>query len=140
MPNHFHLILFIHPMTNSHRMNKVSAAIAILLRSYTRALQKQNNFIGSLFQQKTKAKLLVDHSDNLTVSYLATCIHYIHQNPLKSGLATNMKDWEFSSYLDYAELRNGTLCNKELAFALSAIDPMNFITESHQKTAYSSDD
>ncbi len=135
MPNHFHLVLhvkeFTHPMTLSHQMSKLSAAIAIVLRSYTRALQKQNNFTGSLFQQKTKAKELIDNSNNTTINYLAICIHYIHQNPIRAKLVSNMEDWEFSSYRDYAGLRNGTLCNQELSFTLSGIDPLNFITESH---------
>jgi putative transposase len=37
-----------------------------------------------------------------------------------------MRDWKFSSYKDYAGLRNGSLCNKELAIQLLDIDIINF--------------
>jgi len=47
--------------------------------------------------------------------YCENCFHYIHQNPLKAKLVEDLGEWEFSSYRDYAELRAGTLCNRELA-------------------------
>ena len=43
--------------------------------------------------------------------YLLSCFLYIHQNPLQAGLVNKLEDWEFSSYLDYVGLRNGTLVN-----------------------------
>jgi len=104
------------PMTQSHRISK---AIAVLLRSYTRAIQKQEHFTGSLFQQKTKARKLYDETLNYTISALLICIHYVHQNPVRAKLVLSMEDWEFSSYRDYANLRTGSLCNKMLGYALS---------------------
>lgn len=70
MPNHFHLEVFIKPLPtsglaiSSHSTDRQPAGktfnngLAILLRSYTRAIHKQQNITGSLFQQKTKARLL----------------------------------------------------------------------------------
>jgi len=57
-----------HPMNSSHRMNMQPTAkvrtlndsIAIMLRSYTRAINKQFNSHGSLFQQHTKAICLTE--------------------------------------------------------------------------------
>lgn len=61
---------------------------------------------------------------------------YILQKPQNKGLVKNPANWEFSSYKDYMELRNGTLCNKELAFNLLGFSKKNiklfedsFITE-----------
>ena len=48
--------------------------------------------------------------------YEFTAFQYIHQNPLKANLVLNMEKWLYSSYADYAGFRNGTLCDKELAF------------------------
>lgn len=87
------------------------------------------NRTGSLFQQKTKAKLLVTETESVTrptssnrrtskLFYPSTCFHYIHQNPLKAGLVGRLEEWEFSSFRDYAKFRNGTLCNKSLAMDL----------------------
>jgi hypothetical protein len=47
--------------------------------------------------------------------YAATCFYYIHQNPLRAGIVDKIEDWHYSSYRDYAGLRNGTLCNQQLA-------------------------
>jgi putative transposase len=130
MPNHFHFVVFVKKKNNQISKNKtLSSAIAVVLRSYTRAIQRQQNFTGSLFQQKTKAKELLGNF-NETINHLVICTHYIHQNPLKAQLVKNLKDLPYSSYLDYLGLRNGTLCNKELFYSLAGIDEKKFITES----------
>jgi putative transposase len=148
MPNHFHLMVRVneiellitaeeetHPMTQSHRMSKtrtLNNSIAILLRSYTRAIQKQKGITGSLFKQKTKAECLncpngitpsfyntnsgaQMHIDNPEKEYPQVCFNYIHQNPVKANMVKLETDWEFSSASDYAGIRNGTLVNKEVA-------------------------
>ena len=55
MRNHFHLLVHIKPAVKPNALNY---GIAILLRSYTRAIQNQEKISGSLFQQKTKSKEL----------------------------------------------------------------------------------
>ncbi|RZK57699.1 MAG: transposase [Pedobacter sp.] len=128
MPNHFHLIVLVKRIEDG-RIRDLNSAIGILLRSYTRAVQKQENIKGSLFQQKTKAKKLVGNV-NETITYLSVCAHYIYQNPLKAGLVKNLNDWAYSSYLDYAGTRNGTLCNQELFYAFAGVDKEQFLIES----------
>jgi len=138
MPNHFHLLVFVPSHNNSKNSSgdskspdelnkKVVAAIAIILRSYTRAINKKHNRSGSLFQSKTKAKNL---SENETHAF--TCFHYIYQNPVSAGLVSSMSGWEFSSYQDYTANKNGTLYNKQLANNLLDIpfEPSLFIQQS----------
>ena len=43
-----------------------------------------------------------------------------------------MEDWEYSSFKDYAGLRNGSLCNKELAVKHCYYQKDIFLTESYQ--------
>jgi len=140
MPNHFHLMVLVnheelffetetHQMTRSHPMSKkrtFNQAIAIVLRSYTRAINKQQNTTGSLFRQKTKAECVncfngstPNFLNNVDINisfpeneYPQVCFNYIHDNPVKAGLVKNTTDWEFSSAKDYAILRSGTLVNK----------------------------
>jgi putative transposase len=117
MPNHFHLLI----QANEHSVKKVkqtpvvvnalTEGIRLTLSSYTKALQKQRNFTGSLFQQKTKSKCVNDGS----IHYGITAFYYIHQNAYKAGLVQRIEDWEFSSIQDYLGLRTGTLVNRELA-------------------------
>jgi putative transposase len=107
-------------------------SIGIMLRSYTRAINKQHNFSGALFRKNTKAECLNCNneifpaffsSDGATLGsnqvpekqYPQVCFNYIHQNPVKAGLVNNAVEWEFSSAMDYAGLRNGRLVNKNLA-------------------------
>jgi putative transposase len=108
----------------------LSHAIGTLLSSYTRAINKQQNRSGSLFRKETKSKSgIIDgfitingQHKNLFFkpdnNYAATCFHYIHQNPVKANLSRTPEDWQYSSARDFAGLRNGTLCNQELAKGL----------------------
>ena len=121
MPNHFHFI--IHANENSIKerksfggkpMQEFTYRLGILLSSYAQAINKQNNTSGSLFQQKTSAKILTEDTDGKKISYLENCFFYVHQNPKAAGLVSHLKDWMYSSYLDYVGSRNGRLCNKEL--------------------------
>jgi putative transposase len=123
MPNHFHFI--IHANENSIKerpsfggkpMQEFTYRLGILLSSYAQAINKQNNTSGSLFQQKTNAKILTEETDGKRISYLENCFFYVHQNPKAGGLVNHLKDWIYSSYPDYIGNRNGTLCNKELFF------------------------
>ena len=142
MPNHFHFLiytddrankiikqggLFIDPVTNGLRK---------LLSGYARIFNKENNKTGSLFRQKTKHNCLSEiiipsNSVNTQQDYYFNCFHYIHQNPLRAGLVKRLEDWEYSSFKDYALLRNGTLCNKELASKFCSYEPETFIKTSY---------
>jgi putative transposase len=131
MPNHFHFLIYVNEKSVQYLPSKnipiqqLSEGIRLLLSSYTKAINKRYNRTGSLFQQKTKSKNVYDGKGN----YAVQAFHYIHQNPIKSYLVKEMHQWEFSSYKDYAGLREGSLCNKELAVQLLDIDINNF--ESH---------
>jgi len=142
MPNHFHLMVLVNKtetwidtMTSSHRINSkprtFNNSIAILLRSYTRAINKEQKLSGSLFKAHTKAEC-INCPNGITPSFIikqgiaeinienpekqypVVCFNYIHQNPVKAGLVKSATDWEFSSASDYAGNRNGSLINKTI--------------------------
>jgi len=119
-----------HPVSKNKR--NLNDSITILLRSYTRAINKQENRSGALFREGTKAECLT-RPESFTPSFFNTafgaqinvripekeypqvCFNYIHQNPIKAKLVKHLEDWEFSSYQDYLTLRNGKLINKDRA-------------------------
>jgi len=123
------------PLTSSERVavrtRTLNQSIGIMLRSYTNAIHKQEGRTGALFQEETKAIMLSDDISYIPsyfpsafgtiitayqdddMSYAERCFHYIHQNPVSSHMVKTAEDWEFSSYRDYAGLRNGKLINKE---------------------------
>jgi putative transposase len=160
MPNHFHLMVHVNEVeleiiegltqsqtfnnlpssTQSQALNNQSAnkmrsfndSIGIMLRSYTRAINKQNGTTGSLFRKETKAECLKEIKgitpsfyntqagtiilvDNPEKQYPKNCFNYIHLNPVNAKLVKNETDWEFSSAQDYSGLRNSKLINKEKA-------------------------
>ena len=128
MPNHFHF--FIDATEDSARIKRIgnidscelSNGFRLLQSSYAQYINKKYERTGSLFRQKAKAKSTADGNGQ----YRLKAFHYIHQNPLKAELITKMEDWKFSSFADYAGLRNGTLCNKELAAKYCGYDIRNF--------------
>jgi putative transposase len=130
MPNHFHILLRINDnglkqrnsFGGSKPMQELAYRIGILLSSYSQAINKQNKTTGSLFQQKTKAKLLYETDRGSGISYFEQCFHYIHQNPMVPRIVNNLPDWLYSSYPDYAGLRNDTLCAKEIFYALTGLN------------------
>jgi putative transposase len=147
MPNHIHIMVFVNEVevlvtvddtdgvTRSHPVSKkrtLNQSKAIMLRSYTRAIHKQNGSSGALFREATKAECLnepkgitpsfyntnsgtIIHIDNPEKQYPKICFNYIHQNPVIAHLVKEETDWEYSSAQEYAGLRNGSLINKEKA-------------------------
>jgi putative transposase len=155
LPNHFHLMIAVkkvaveiseqvtsEQVTQSHLLTKTRSlndSVSILLRSYTRAIQKQERMTGSLFQNRTKALCLTESQgispayfnthfgmignlDWPETNYLNVCFDYIHLNPVNAKLVNMTEDWEFSSYRDYFCGRKGKLINRELAKELGLIE------------------
>ena len=134
MPNHFHFLIHATAATEMFvrespcKITNFAEGIRLLLSSYTKGIQKQWGYTGNLFQQRTKSKCVTNRDEK----YGEITFHYIHQNPVRAGLVRNMEDWEFSSFRDYAGLRNGKLCNQKLASELFNLDLINFVEMSYQ--------
>lgn len=110
MPNHFHLLI-----STNENSKELSDGLRIVLSSYTRGVNNQNNSSGSLFQQNTKRKLInIDDKG----WYLKTVFKYIHQNPVEAKLCDLPEDWNFSSFNEYLDIRpiSHYICNTQLAF------------------------
>jgi len=156
MPNHFHLMIRVEsdqierdlPQSTSRKKIKslpvpakfstLNNSIAVLLRTYTRDVNNEDQRSGPLFHQRTKALCLstpgfdaayfMNHFGPIGLEpfhekdYPAICFQYIHLNPVMAKEVENPEDWEFSSYRDYFSAREGTLVNRELAKELGLID------------------
>jgi putative transposase len=119
MPNHYHLLVHC-------TGDKLSEAMQLLSLAYTKGINKRFNRVGSLFQGRFKA-VEVD-SDQ----YLVHLVRYIHLNPVKAGFVETALEWEFSSFSEYAGVRNGSLPKMELVRSMIASDEeyQSFLTES----------
>lgn len=135
MPNHFHFLIYATKDSERPKLSgnietcELSNGFRLLQSTYAKYINKQRNRTGSLFKQKAQAKSMHDGDKH----YEFTAFQYIHQNPLKANLVLNMEKWPYSSYLDYAGRRNGTLCDKELAFKIIGFNKDNFIEESYRE-------
>ncbi len=128
MPNHFHIMLEV----NKCEINGVTLndSVGILLSSYAKAINKQEQRTGSLFQQKTKAVCLtkidklspswfkhlgitIINTQTIESSYPYICMAYIHNNPVKAGLVFYPEFWEYSSFRYYAKSIESKLINFE---------------------------
>jgi REP element-mobilizing transposase RayT len=96
MPNHYHFLVCL----RSHHLSEHMQAFSL---SYTKAINRRCGRCGSLFQGRFRA-IGVD-SDR----YLLHLTRYIHLNPVKAGFVECPEDWEFSSYREYVDLRQGKL-------------------------------
>ena len=121
MPNHYHILFQVKPEYNSpdniqesNKVGTLNRSIGIIQSSYTQAINKKLNRSGSLFRARAKAKSLAQESKTNN-DYGVNCFLYIHQNPIRAKLVTELEEWEFSSYQDYAGFRKGKLCDQELA-------------------------
>jgi REP element-mobilizing transposase RayT len=106
MPNHFHLLL------KQLNNNGISKFMHLLTISYAKYFNKKYDHSGVLFQGKFKDVQILSYIQLLNIS------KYIHINPakdqnilLKQKIIT-LENYPWSSYKDYINIRNGTLCNK----------------------------
>ena len=88
MTNHFHLLI-------RERDWKISEVIKSLASSYVFYYNKKNERIGHLFHERFKREPCND------MEYFVTLLRYIHQNPVKAGIAERVKDYEYSSWSEF---------------------------------------
>jgi REP element-mobilizing transposase RayT len=131
MPNHFHFLINTTEKSSETisqgniEVTRISNGFRLISSHYAQDFNKKYNQSGSLFRQKTKSKIMLHHHQAFI------CFQYIHQNPWKAGLVDKMEKWQSSSFQDYAELRNGSLCKKEVTFDLINLSRDNFLEESY---------
>ena len=94
MPNHFHLLVKV----TSSDFTKLS--LQLFLMSYSKAINSERDRVGSLFQGRYKANLIVDDA------HFLDCFKYIHLNPVKAHLAQTPELWPYSSYSEYLSTKS----------------------------------
>ncbi len=96
-----------------------------MLNAYVKAFNKKYNRIGPLFSHRFKS-IHVDR-DN----YLVHLCRYIHLNPLKANLVTELINWTFSNYLEFVGKRNGKFIDKDFikSFFTDALEYEIFVED-----------
>lgn len=102
LPNHFHLLVRAKPYSQFPQRdkkarpiedeNRVNEQFRLLFMSYAKAINIQENRVGSLFQKNFKRKQV--DSDR----YFSNLIYYIHSNPKLHGIDDDFRNYPYSSY------------------------------------------
>jgi REP element-mobilizing transposase RayT len=105
MGNHVHLLL-------KEGKESLSNTIRRIGTSYVYYYNWQYDRKGHLFQDRYKSEPVEDDA------YFLSVLRYIHQNPLKAGLTTDITSYPWSSYKEYIHKQKIV----QVDFALSLFD------------------
>ncbi|MDO4404594.1 MAG: transposase [Atopobiaceae bacterium] len=89
MSNHVHLLVHA-------TLEALALGMRHLLSSYAAYFNRKTGRVGHLFQDRFRSEPVNDDA------YLLTLVRYIHQNPVKAGLA-KVDEYRWSSYREYLE-------------------------------------
>lgn len=105
MDNHVHLLI-----------KEVSDPLQIIIRrfssSYVIWFNKKYMRCGHLFQERYRSEAVENDR------YFLTVLRYIHQNPVKAGIAKRVRDYRWSSFSEY--IGKPTFVSVDFVFALFA--------------------
>ena len=88
MSNHFHLLI-------RERDESIGDTIKRIASSYVYYYNHKYLRDGHLFKERFKSEPVND------MAYFTILLRYIHQNPVKAGIAERVKDYEYSSWCEY---------------------------------------
>ena len=88
MSNHFHLLI-------REREEPIGDTIKRIASSYVYYYNHKYGRDGHLFKERFKSEPVND------MAYFTILLRYIHQNPVKAGIVTEVKDYEYSSWGEY---------------------------------------
>ena len=102
MDNHFHLLIYAEKIEElSQYMKKVNGI-------YAMTYNKTNNRVGPVFRERFKSQPIYDER------YLFQCILYIHRNPIKAGITSNIDEYEFASTTQYSLKKVTKILNRNM--------------------------
>lgn len=123
--NHFHLMIRVKTepeifrLPKSSRLGKseagkseipeiVSEQFRLFFMAYSKAINKQEERTGSLFQKNFRRKEVTTREQSFQL------IYYIHRNPAKHGFTKDFRNYPFSSYFQFVSGSDGFLDQKEV--------------------------
>lgn len=90
MNTHVHLLL--------QESEEIGVSIKRITVSYVQWFNRKYNRVGHLFQNRYKSEPIEDER------YLMAVLRYIHQNPIKAGMAKKAVKYNWSSYNEYLKM------------------------------------
>ena len=106
MQNHYHLLV------RQLQDNGISEFISKISNSYTKFFNTKHKRVGPLLQGQFKAVRIESDEQLVHVS------RYIHLNPIASFLVKDLKEYPWSSYPAYINLRTDRICTSEFILSM----------------------
>lgn len=103
MDNHVHLLL-------QETQEAISRMVQRISSSYVVWYNDKHDRCGHLFQERFKSEAVE------TDIYFLTVLRYIHQNPIKAKIVSDVEDYKWSSYSEYT--KRGQVIDKEYALKM----------------------
>ena len=117
MGNHVHLLIKESSETLAQIMKRISS-------SYVYYYNHKYGRIGHLFQERFKSQPVGDWD------YFLTLLRYIHQNPLKPHLVTSLREYKWSSWLEYIGQEKNAFCAINVVLSRISLEELsNLIAE-----------
>jgi putative transposase len=107
MPNHFHFLIQVHEQPliqhpsdllvdyKSKKLSPIEKGFKDFFISYAKSINKAYHRTGSLFQSRFRRKIITDEN------YMSTIIPYIHLNPVRAGITSNVYQYAHSSFNEF---------------------------------------
>ena len=117
LPNHFHLLIRVKHIENLPGFQDleglditkaISQQFRLFFMAYSKAINKQENRTGSLFQKNFR-RILVDNP-----GYFTRLIFYIHANPQLHSITQDFALYPYSSYASIISNVPTKLCRNEV--------------------------
>lgn len=89
MDNHSHILLYY------ENIEDVSKFIGKINQKFAQFYNKKENRVGYVFRGRYKCEQITD------IAHLYNVLSYIHFNPYKAGIVSDLLDYKFSSYPQY---------------------------------------
>lgn len=113
MDNHVHILL-------KAELDELMVAMKKINVSYAMRYNLKNNCVGHVFQDRFKSQPIEDDA------YLVQVVRYIHQNPVKARMVSDVSEYEWSSYNTY-------LCDEAIDEHPEMLDIMQYFDNSAEK-------
>ena len=108
MTNHVHMFI------KESERGKISKIMSKILTHYALWYNIKYDRVGSLFDGRYKSEPIEDER------YFLSLVRYIHQNALKAGIVSEIKDYSWSSYNDYL-IRNDKIALTDKHYLLEML-------------------
>lgn len=122
LQNHFHFLIKI-----KEGANNPSQQFSNLFNAYTKAINKEYNRTGSLFQRPFRRKKVKEEE------YLQNLVIYIHLNPSTHKLLPDYRQYSYSSYQELVGNKYSIVQRKEVLEWFEGVE--NFILAHEQRKA-----